>query len=110
MDIKSEVARVLTDWVLAKKEFSAYDVTLELRKQFPNVTLMHVDVRPLVHDAMHLNVIPAGLYTLEDKTWPDGQVSGWYKPQAQLPPVVITDDDDDALPSNKGVTVWTPNF
>ena len=49
MGLKEEVTKTVLDWAAAGKQFTAFDVTSEMRAAHPGEPIYHNDVKSLVH-------------------------------------------------------------
>lgn len=80
-DLELEVGHVLTDFMRQNKEFTAYEVTQEVRRIVgPTVEVVHKDVRNAVHKMMAIRNQTYGYETF-NRDFGSGVVAQAYRPQ-----------------------------
>lgn len=80
-DLELEVGHVLTDFIRQNKEFTAYEVTQEVRRIVgPTVEVVHKDVRNAVHKMMAIRNQTYGYETF-NRDFGSGVVAQAYRPQ-----------------------------
>lgn len=112
-NLQLSVDKVLGDWIAAGKAFTAYDVTVEIRKQVgSSVNIRHNDVRDgVASSAVLADVINNGEwrygphYVGKDSSnddlfarlfYPDGFDLDTYVPQSRQPAALVVDPTDPA--------------
>lgn len=83
MSLAEKVYDAVTTFIAAKKPFTAYDITVALRKLNPTTNIEHNPVRISVHTALQPYLKSAD-YSAHLKSFPKGDA--WmYSPAATLP-------------------------
>lgn len=105
-DLELEVGHVLTDFMRQNKEFTAYEVTQEVRRIVgPTVEVVHKDVRNAVHKMMAIRNQTYGYETF-NRDFGSGVVAQAYRPHNIVKQQVPQPAQG---PKLQGVSVTFPN-